>query len=658
MDEIMSPKTYQIQVVAKKEGHVVLNQDFTEFPIVFGRSKDCHLSFPENSFLSRIHGSLTYFQNQLILEDSGSRNGILVNQVAINGPVKISSPAQFTAGQLDFFVTLKVQEMTVDPTEEVTQRTTIEELAAAEKTAEKVFVLPPRVASSLASASESSEFAPGQATVISNRLIKISRDLRLEDNSDLKNAPGHDLTLQGVVTWGDDIFDVRQFRNQDYITVGGAAADAVYVPFLQKKIKLGLVFDNKGYLSIPKHIHWRLDRKGYSFSPAESLENKIAKEKGANIQVPLTLNDLCTLDLGDDVSLHFRYVRVPRPLIARSWLENREEIKKAISISVVIHIFVAGLAMLSAPKSKAPEIQNIPPRFAKLLVEPPKMILAPPPELPKPEPIAEVKPEPIPEPVVERKISPKKVIAKKKVPEKVEKIVQVKKNPNPVPVAVTKPQPLKPAVPSVEDSFANAFASAPSAKTDKMANNPIKINKDLERAGPAGGGIGKSLSGTLKSKVGEMNSGAGGGSGGGLGNSVGAGVGQVNYAMSGGTSAQVGKRGIASAVLGTPKLKDSDILQGLSQTEVMNEVNKHLAEIRRCYERALFQDTNISGRVEYEWNINPKGVVSNAQVTRSGVSNGEFLNSCVISIIKKMKFPNSKNGQPTVTNIGFPFGKE
>jgi outer membrane biosynthesis protein TonB len=89
----------------------------------------------------------------------------------------------------------------------------------------------------------------------------------------------------------------------------------------------------------------------------------------------------------------------------------------------------------------------------------------------------------------------------------------------------------------------------------------------------------------------------------------------------------------------------------------MSVVNKYINDIHRCYERALMDDSNLSGRVEYEWNISPNGAVSAARVKGSEMSNSDSLNKCVLAIFYKMKFPTAKNGQPTIANIGFPFGK-
>lgn len=707
----MNGLVFNIKVIVRKDGAEILSKNFNELPIVFGRGESCHLPFPSNNFLSRTHGNISYHKGQLFVQDSDSRNGTLVKGEKINIATPIGKRGQFVAGGLEFLVSLEndpestnvatqvANQMATQVATNVQPARPIAPVASAAKKSAplpeslKIIEEPKKKEPAKPQAPQVYEEDLDDYTVVSQRLIKVTRDLRIEDNSDLSKVHPDDLTLQGVVTWGQDIFDVRQFKNNDSIIIGGTQVDPVFVPFMDQKLVLGSVYQNKGYLSIPKSIKWRLNRKGYSFSPSETIENKLSKDTGQTIHVPLILDDLCTLDIGEEVSLHFRYVKVPRPLVARTWIENREEFKKAITISLVLHLVVALIAVFSAPKTVAPKVENVPPRFAKLLVEPPKMILAepppPPPEEPKPEPIVEKPPEPPkPEPVVE-KPKPPPVVKKKIEPPKPKPIAKpepkplLKPEPKPVakPVAPTpvKPQPvqavqkpvanpvanpvakpapaLAPKAPSVEDSFADAFATAAPSPSQKVAAADIKINKQEAKPGLTGGGATKGLSGALKNKVGEMNAGAGGGSGGGLGSAVGAGVGQVGYSKSG-AGGQVGKRGVVAAVLGTPKLEAPDIPQGLSQAEVMAVVNKHTAEIHRCYERALFQDNNLVGRVEYEWNISGSGVVTRAQVTRSGVSNGDFLNNCVIAVFKKMKFPASKNGQATVSNIGFPFGKE
>ncbi|MFZ3229795.1 MAG: AgmX/PglI C-terminal domain-containing protein [Pseudobdellovibrio sp.] len=679
MDDVLNQQRFILRIIVRKENVEVLSKTFDDVPIIFGRGEHCHISFPENNFLSRTHGNISLQNNQLILQDTESRNGTLFAGAKINSAINLGKKGQFSAGGLDFFVILES-----DSRSEATFVPTVEALHKLKKEAISKNKLPDRflditdqpAKSPVQGSPKNKEIQLeieddlDEYTVVSKRLIKVTRDLRIEDNTDLKRVSPEDLTLQGVVTWGHDIFDVRQFKNQDQIIVGSTPFDPVFVPFVNQKLNLGVVYQNKGYLTIPKSIKWRLNRKGYSFSPSETVEHKLSKDSGSVINVPLILDDLCTLDLGEDVSIHFRYVQVPRPLVSRTWIENREEFKKAITISIILHFMVAMVAMFSAPKTIAPKVENVPARFAKLLVEPPKMILVQEPVIEKiPEPIVEKKPEPVPAPIVAQKKPP--VVKKKPLvtPKPIKVVTQQLQKVQTVPVQplaknVTqthvqqnaKPIQKAPPAPTVEDSFADAFATAAPNPQQKPAAD-IKINKQASVSGLTGGGAGKGLAGTLKSKVGDINSGSGGGSGGGLGSAVGSGVGQVAYAKAG-SGGQVGKRSVVAAVLGIPKLESSDIPQGLAQAEVMSIVNKFTAEIHRCYERALFQDGNLAGRVEYEWNISPSGSVTRAKVTRSGVSNGEFLNNCVIGVFKKMKFPSAKNGQPTVTNIGFPFGKE
>jgi hypothetical protein len=111
--------------------------------------------------------------------------------------------------------------------------------------------------------------------------------------------------------------------------------------------------------------------------------------------------------------------------------------------------------------------------------------------------------------------------------------------------------------------------------------------------------------------------------------------------------------------VGVPKLDSSKLsaTQGLSNDVVMAVVNRFLPDIQRCYERALFDDSTLAGRIEYEWVIDPSGQVTSARVVSSQMARADSLNNCVLGVFKKMQFPKSTNGQPTIAKIGFPFGQ-
>ncbi|HPI40797.1 MAG TPA: AgmX/PglI C-terminal domain-containing protein, partial [Pseudobdellovibrionaceae bacterium] len=314
-----------------------------------------------------------------------------------------------------------------------------------------------------------------------------------------------------------------------------------------------------------------------------------------------------------------------------------------------------------------PVVENISPRFARLLVEPPKQVLAPPPpieikpvELPKPEPEKPEPPKP-PEPkmVVKKEMQKPKPIAKPE--KKLQKAPQVKPKEQPIEQAQTdKPQPqlvlseetVTPQEEKINKSMQemnDLFAEIPQAGGSKGpgSETPVKIAKSTT---PGVGVLPKSLNST---------SGSGSGSSTSIGKnpSLGLNVGSAGYQKTGTTSA-AGKRSIKGAVVGIPSFKPKRTNQGLSNDEVMKIVNKALPKIQQCYERELFSDATLAGRVEYEWEINPTGKVIDINVKSSEMGRGDKLNDCVMGVIKALNFPIAKNGQSTVASIGFPFGKK
>ena len=89
----------------------------------------------------------------------------------------------------------------------------------------------------------------------------------------------------------------------------------------------------------------------------------------------------------------------------------------------------------------------------------------------------------------------------------------------------------------------------------------------------------------------------------------------------------------------------------------MEVVKHYLSDIQQCYERSMISTPGLAGRVEYEWDITPRGGVTDVRVKKSEMTGGDALNSCVSDVFKKMKFPVAKNGMGTTPNIGFPFGR-
>ncbi len=96
---------------------------------------------------------------------------------------------------------------------------------------------------------------------------------------------------------------------------------------------------------------------------------------------------------------------------------------------------------------------------------------------------------------------------------------------------------------------------------------------------------------------------------------------------------------------------------GLTKSQVQEEIAKHRREIRTCFESALMIKDNLNGTVMYEWDIRADGVVD-VITTKSSELKSSVVETCVSQIIKEIRFPKSKNGQPTKVFYPFLFQKK
>ena len=194
------------------------------------------------------------------------------------------------------------------------------------------------------------------------------------------------------------------------------------------------------------------------------------------------------------------------------------------------------------------------------------------------------------------------------------------------------------------------FAAAPTTAKTQVTN--VVVTK----VAPGGTQQAVSISGAIGSaKAGQSGSGLSKSVVGGSSLTASA-AGSGGFKESGVTS-KAGQRGVEGAVVGTPSFSGGGATNGLKNDQVMSVVNKYLSDIHRCYERALFENPNLIGRIEYEWDISASGNVTDVRVKRADMANADKLNSCVMDVFRRMKFPNAASGESTLANIGFPFGK-
>jgi hypothetical protein len=92
---------------------------------------------------------------------------------------------------------------------------------------------------------------------------------------------------------------------------------------------------------------------------------------------------------------------------------------------------------------------------------------------------------------------------------------------------------------------------------------------------------------------------------------------------------------------------------GIGREDVARIINGHLKDIASCFESALNEDSQLSGRIDLEWTILKSGDVGDVTL-KSTTVNSLLLQVCVISAVKSWKFPNS-NGEDAVVSYPFVF---
>lgn len=95
---------------------------------------------------------------------------------------------------------------------------------------------------------------------------------------------------------------------------------------------------------------------------------------------------------------------------------------------------------------------------------------------------------------------------------------------------------------------------------------------------------------------------------------------------------------------------------GRSRDDIRTIVMARRDEARACYDKALKDHPGIEGDLDIKWTIDPQGNVTNAEVdTMKSQITEPSVGTCIIDIIKKIKFNESKKGFETRTHYPFNF---
>lgn len=153
----------------------------------------------------------------------------------------------------------------------------------------------------------------------------------------------------------------------------------------------------------------------------------------------------------------------------------------------------------------------------------------------------------------------------------------------------------------------------------------------LRGTGRGGGGTGEGTIGL--GNLGTIGHGGGGGTGSGYGRGAG------------------GLRGRQARV---PRIRtgNADVRGSLSREVIRRVIQRHINEVRFCYEQELNQRPDLEGRVMVSFIISPTGAVQSATVGSSTISNAR-VESCITTAVRRWTFPAPDGGG--VVGVNYPF---
>lgn len=189
--------------------------------------------------------------------------------------------------------------------------------------------------------------------------------------------------------------------------------------------------------------------------------------------------------------------------------------------------------------------------------------------------------------------------------------------------------------------------TSPYGRDSALGNDPMsalgalmgdQIGENFGFGGLGLRGTGRGGGGTGEGTIGLGNLGTiGHGGGGGEGSGYGRGAGGFS-----GRSARV------------PRIRSgaADVRGSLSKEVIRRVIQRHINEVRFCYEQELNQRPDLEGRVTVTFIISPTGAVQTALVAASSLGN-QRVESCIAGAVRRWTFPAPEGGG--IVRVNYPF---
>lgn len=436
--------------------------------------------------------------------------------------------------------------------------------------------------------------------------------------------------LQVALFWQEVMLEVRHFRDGAPVVVGEGREVAFNLssPQVGRRHVLAVSRPERLELRVPQGAGCFVTREG-EVRTKESLRAEGAlREEGSQQLFSLGLQDRAEVSFGE-LSLVLRYVR-PSPLVGVPVVDesNRPFLWLTLLCLVLAGGLVAG--MLSIPRSEKlsdSDMEAQRQRVAKLLVTPQRK--------------AEIKQR------LERKKGEREGAKAKEEEGKLGK-EEAKK---------AEAEPSKPGVPTGTKREQDKRKVKEVGLLGAVSN--LKGGAaQLFGPGGLGSGINDKLGG-LKAGAGlgdAQGTGRGARGGGPGGGGVGLGVGGLGTKGDGPGAGGAGGLDLSGRTKTVTKIipGKTTVVGGLDKDVIARVIRQHQNEIKYCYETELNKSPSLAGKVAVAFTIDAAGTVSEASVTESTLGS-PAAESCILSRIRRWKFPEPKGGGVVAVNYPWLF---
>lgn len=661
----------KIRVLVYYQDQKILDKNFLQGPVLFGRSSDCQISLDYN-FLSRHHAKIIQENQKIYLVDLKSRNGV---QVGLNwiDKIEINPPFEFKIDRLRCEVILEeilqIHEKTKltfqDQETQIPNKSSVHMGGSAAVVSKSHSISQSASQSILKTKTEkSNNINPSdekKAVYVKTNEREGSEDIPHLDLIDFH--PGVRVKgpkrLESVLMWKDQLLEVKNFQIGEKIYLGPGTFSPsenqhISVPTIEVGWALCRVKnENQGAMCfIPFDKAFRIGREGHYFSVEDLIQSQFIQVQKKGYSFHLTLLDVLELNLGNQLKLYLRWIPRASRLSTNSLVQPKVETKQAYLISAIAHAILTLFLILNPVTSTLynqsslkngdgtkKDLNSFNNSRLKLLV--PRHLMYSANNLSNDGDSRTIASEVVsssntlfvPTTVVSTtlpanyKITTPLITLPHEDPEELsseeltsEEVADVE-NPK---VDISKVNNSKVTMPKVPTTTLNRKISAKNTNPKSIDNLiktlPKKKTLKVTDSSITGGGVAKQNSFKERQPNSEIS---------------------VNpFADS--NSVEI----LSLSMMST---------EGLKNHQVMSKVETQLKNLKDCFNKFRKNDSSLKGSMDIEWEISSFGEVESIQVKKTNIPHSEALVECVKEVFMLIKFPSATNNKNTAPFIQLYF---